>query len=163
MILSWRALSIALLGAVASWLAPAASSAGVSPHCGRPTYVHAFHVETEWSKRVYRRSEKAKVVVTVTRPPHTDPVTGNPYEPPTSVPQEDVTVTTALLTDTFPPPFDRGITDADGKVFFEIPLKEVKRGPQSARTYAEKWTNEGGCPDIVEWGEKTEPEAFKVK
>lgn len=165
MSLTGRASTLVIAGLLTAWLLPSPSSAATGALCGsKPTYVEAFHVDTKWNKKVYKRSETAKVEVTVTRPPHKDPVTGSPLEPPISTPEAGVTVTTALLTETFPPPFDRDITDDEGKVYFEIPLKDVKDpGPQHARTYAEKWTNEGGCPDIVEWGEKFEPKAIVVK
>jgi hypothetical protein len=116
----------------------------------------------KWNKKVFKPSESAKVEVTVTRPVHKDPVTGGPFDPPTSKPEEGVTVTTAVMTNTFPPPFGRDITDADGKVYMKIPLGSLKPGKYDARTYAEKWTNEGGCPDIVEWGERYEPKIFTV-
>lgn len=159
-----RALTVALACLLSAWLLPSYSSAAAVGRCaGKPTYIEAFHVETEWNKKVYKRSETAKVEVTVTRPPHKDPVTGGPLDPPASTPEEGVTVTSAIMTDTFPPPFDRDITDGDGKVYFTIPLKNVKPGKYHARHFAEKWTNEGGCPDIVEWGEKLEPNAITVK
>ncbi|MDQ3963493.1 MAG: hypothetical protein M3277_06225 [Actinomycetota bacterium] len=165
MVLTRRALSLVLLGALMSWLLPSTSTGAALAHCGAdPTRIHAFHVETVWNKKVYERSEKAIVKVTITRPAHEDPFEmGIPIPPPISIPAEEgVVVTTALLTNTFPPPFGRGETDAEGKVTFKIPLKEVKPGPVDATTYASKWTNEGGCPDIEEWGYKPEPKAFVI-
>lgn len=159
-----RALTLAVAGLLSAWLLPSTSSAAIPAMCGKPTYVHAFHVETEWSKKVYKRSESAKVEVTVTRPAHEDPGdNGIPIDPPVSTAEAGVTVTTAPMTNVFPPPFGRGITDADGKVYFKIPLKDLKPGRYDARTYGEKWTNEGGCPDIVEWGDKYEPKIITVK
>ena len=133
--------------------------------CGKPTRVHAFHVEAKWSKRVYRRSEKAVVVVTVTRPAHEDPFELGitlPVEPPISVPADGVTVTTAILTDDFWPPYGYGVTNADGQVKFKISIRELEPGKYDATHLASKWTNEGGCPDIEEWGFTFESPAVTV-
>lgn len=158
-----RVLLLTLVALLSAGLIPAATSSPL-PLCGRskPTYIEAFHVETDWAKKVYARREMAKVTVTVTRPVHKDP-TGGPFDPPASVPEEGVTVTSWLVADAFPPPFDQDITDADGKVHMTIPLQSLKPGRYDARHYAEKWTNEGGCPDIVEWGAKYELRAVTVK
>lgn len=129
----------------------------------KPTYVHAFHVETEWTKEVYRKSEKAEVTVTVTRPAHEDPADlGVPIDPPASVPAEGVTVWSTVLTDTWPPPFGYGLTDAIGQVTFKISVKKLKPGKYDVSNYAEYWTNQGGCPDIAEWGRKLDSPAFTV-
>ncbi len=161
---SRRALGLTLAGLLSAWLLPAPSSAAPLPFCAsaKPTYIEAFHVETKWNKKVYERSESAKVEVTVTRPVHKDP-TGGPFDPPASVPEEGVTVTSAFMTSIFPPPFGRDITDAQGKVFFKIPLKSLKPGKYDARTFAEKWTNQGGCPDIVEWGDKYDAKILTIR
>jgi hypothetical protein len=141
--------------------APARAGAGAG--CGRPTRVHSFHVDAQWTKKVYRTSEKAVVNLTVTRPAHEDPFElGIPLVPPVSVPQEGVTVTTAILTDAWPPPFGYGTTDDNGQLTLRIPLTEVEPGFQVATHYAEMWTNEGGCPDIQEWGFTRQDPAFKV-
>lgn len=119
----------------------------------KATYVHAFHVEAEWVKLVYRRSEKADVTVTVTRPAHEDPAgLGVPTVPPISVPEAGVTVWTTISTGSYPFPYGYGQTDAQGQVHFKIPLKLLKPGAWDVAHSAEKWTNQGGCPDIVEWG-----------
>ena len=121
----------------------------------KPTRIHAFHVTAEWTKRAYKRSEKATLTVTVTRPAHTDPLGEGmplPIEPPTSVPVEGVTVWTSLATDAWPPPYAAGTTDASGQVTMKIALKDVDPGPVDVGHYASKWTNQSGCPDIEEWG-----------
>jgi hypothetical protein len=130
----------------------------------KPTYIHAFHVETEWTKKAYRRSEKAVVKITITRPAHEDPLGLGlpPLTPPTSLPEEGVTAWTTISTNQWPPPYGYGATDALGQVTFKIPLKSLKPGRYDAATYGEKWTNQGGCPDIVEWGSKADLPAFTV-
>ena len=131
----------------------------------KPTRIHAFHVEAVWTKKVYRRSEKAVVTVTVTRPAHTDPLGEGiplPISPPTSVPEEGVAVTTALMTAAWPPPYGAGTTDAAGQVTLKIPLKDVPTGPLDVSNYASKWTNQNGCPDIEEWGWLYESPALTV-
>jgi len=158
---------VKLLGAVAGaalLLAPSAYG-NVGDACSAdPTRLQTFYVEAEWTKKAYRRSEKASVLLTVTRPADTDPTGyGIPIDRPTSVPAQDVTVTTAVAPERWPPPFGRGITNEDGQVRLKIPLGNVPRGPQAASHYASYWTNENGCPDIEEWGFLWEDPAFKVR
>ncbi len=152
-----RALAaIPILVAALAGPARGATLAGSGLRCSsKPTRVHSFHVETVWTRKVYRQSEKAVVKVTVTRPAHTDPLGEGiplPIPPPASVPEAGVTVTTALMTAAWPPPYGYGATDAAGEVTLKIPLKDVPPGAVDASTYASKWTNQGGCPDIEEWG-----------
>ena len=165
-----RSLRIGLVIAALLALLPAEGGAaparrGTRAGCGKPTRVHAFHVEAVWTKEVYRTSEKAVVTVTVTRPAHEDPVELGiplPVEPPVTVPVQDAYVTTAIITKAWPPPFGIGYTDANGQLTLKIPLKAVEPGPQVATNYATKWTNQGGCPDIEEWGFIRQDPAFKV-
>lgn len=129
----------------------------------KPTYVHAFHVEAEWTKEVYRKSEKAEVTVTVTRPAHSDPADLEiEFDPPVSVPVEGVTVTTSVNTGSYPYPYGYGQTDAQGQVHFKIPLKKLEPGPWDVSHLAEKWTNQGACPDLNEWGYLYESPGFTV-
>lgn len=155
---------VALLLLLGSSSSGAASSTAPTRHlCGKPTRIHAFHVEAEWTKKAYRSSEKAVVTVTVTRPAQEDPFElGIPIPTPVSAPEEGVGVTTSILTNRWPPPYGTGVTDDQGQVKFKIPLNGVKPGKQAAAHYASKWTNQGGCPDIEEWGFLREVPAFVV-
>lgn len=134
--------------------------------CAKPTRLYAFTVETEWASKSYAGSEKAVVEVTVTRPAPEDPgENGIPMPGQVAVPQEGATVSTTLFPKkrVFPPVFGRGLTDEDGRVRLPIPLKEISPGRVDASTYAELWTNEGGCPDIEEWGQRYDARAFTVR
>jgi hypothetical protein len=129
----------------------------------KPTQVHAFHVEAEWTKEVYRKSEKAEVTVTVTRPAHEDPADlGLPIDPPASAPVEGATVWTSVITGEYPYPYGYGVTDAMGQVHFKIPLKKLEPGKWDVSHYADKWTNQGGCPDVEEWGYLYESPGFTL-
>ncbi|MEA2453089.1 MAG: hypothetical protein QOG04_1799 [Actinomycetota bacterium] len=158
------ALLSVLLVALVPTLSGAAARARSGGLCaGRPTAVHSFHVEAEWTKKTYKRSEMAEVTVTVTRPAHEDPAGGGtPIDPPTSTPEKDVTVGTTVITERYPYPYGYGSTDANGQVHFKIPLNSLKPGSYDVSHYADKWTNRGGCPDIQEWGYLKESPGFKV-
>lgn len=158
-------LSFALVGVLAG--AGEVTAQGVRPSqaCAKPTRVHSFHVEVKWGKRAYTRGDKAVVDILVTRPAHEDPFeNGITFTPPVSFPEQDVLVSTTLLPKKylFPPVYGQGQTDENGKVRFVIPLKRVPAGRVDATTYAEKWTNQNGCPDIEEWGHKYDSPAFMV-
>lgn len=131
----------------------------------KPTQVHAFHVEAEWTKEVYSRlvDKFAPVTVTVTRPAHEDPADlGIPIDPPLNVPVEGVTVWTTVITGRYPYPYGYGQTDSLGQVHFKIPLKTLKPGKWDVSHYADKWTNQGGCPDVEEWGYLYESPGFTL-
>ncbi len=162
-----RAISLAIslaLGALWGGAAQGATDSRASARsCATPTRLYAFTVETKWARKSYKRSENAVVDVTVTRPAPEDPgENGIPVPAPVGIPQEGATVSTTLFPKkrVFPPVFDRGITDQGGRVRLAIPLKEISPGRVEASTYAELWTNEGGCPDIEEWGYHYDSPAF---
>lgn len=145
-------------------------AAGVGPdiplRCrGAATQVHAFTVQTEWNKRVFANTEKALVTVTVTRPAPEDPLgLGIPLTPPVTIPVEGANVWTSVLTGRYPFPYGFGQTDADGKVAFKISLKLLKKaGPYDVSHYASVYTNQGGCPDIEEWGYLFEARGLTIR
>jgi hypothetical protein len=118
------------------------------------TQVHAFTVQAEWTKQVLKNTEKAIVKVTVTRPPPYDPFgLGIPLPPVYAIPVEGANVWTSVITGRWPFPYGYGQTDANGQVTFKIDLRLLKKaGPYDVSHYAAVWTNQGGCPDIEEWG-----------
>lgn len=146
-------------------------AAGIGPaspplRCMRAaTQVHAFTVQVEWNKRVFRHTEKAVVTVTVTRPAPEDPLgLGIPLDPPMTVPVEGANVWTSVLTGRYPFPYGYGRTDADGKVRFKIALNLLKQaGPYDVSHYANVYTNQGGCPDIEEWGYTYESPGLSIR
>jgi hypothetical protein len=163
--MSLRVRAALVLSALLAALAPSvASAAGSGLACkAKPTAVHAFHIEAEWTKKAYRASEKAVVTLTVTRPAHEDPADlGVPFVPPVSVPEAGATVWTTINTGHYPYPYGYGVTDANGQITFKIGIEKLKPGPWDASHSAEKWTNQGGCPDIYEWGYLYQSPAFKV-
>ena len=134
-------------------------AAGVGPsiplRCkAMATQVHAFTVRAEWNKRVFKNTVKALVTVTVTRPAPEDPLgLGIPLDPPVTIPVEGANVWTSVLTGRYPFPYGYGPTDANGQVQFKIPLNLLKKsGPYDVSHYASVYRNQGGCPDIEEWG-----------
>lgn len=129
------------------------------------TQIHAFTVQVEWNKRVFRSTESAAITVTVTRPPPEDPAgLGLPIASPVNIPVEGANVWTSVLTGRYPFPYDFGQTDADGKVHFKVPLKLLtKPGRYDVSHYASVQTNQGGCPDIEEWGYLFEPQGLTIK
>ena len=129
------------------------------------TQIHAFTLEVEWNKRVFKNTEKAVVTVTVTRPAPEDPLGfGVPLASPATLPVEGANVWTSVLTGRYPFPYGYGQTDADGKVQFKIALNLLKKaGPYDVSHYANVYTNQGGCPDIEEWGYLYEAPGLTVR
>jgi hypothetical protein len=161
-----RMIKLGLVLCMGLLLAPAWAQAEVSRLCAKPTSVHAFHVAAEWdrSPAVYRRSEAAKIVVTVTRPAHEDPAGGGvPIDPPQSLPEAGVSVWSSVVTTRWPWPYGAGVTDANGQVRLRMPMKDGKPGTYDVSHYVEKWTNQGGCPDIQEWGQLYESPGVVIK
>ena len=129
------------------------------------TQVHAFSVSTEWNKRVFRNTEKALVTLTVTRPAPEDPLgLGVPLDPPVTVPVEGANVWTSVLTGRYPFPYGFGQTDANGQVQFKIALGLLdKSGPYDVSHYASVYSNQGGCPDIEEYGYLLESPGLTIR
>lgn len=146
-------------------------AAGVGPNIplrckgAAATQVHAFSITVEWNKRVFTNQEKALVTVTVTRPPPEDPLgLGIPLASPMTIPVEGANVWTSVLTGRYPFPYGFGQTDAEGKVSFKISLKLLKKaGSYDVSHYANVYTNQGGCPDIEEWGYLFEPRGITIR
>lgn len=136
-------------------LAPVSPADG-APCNGSRTVVKTFTVETKWNKRFYRPGDKAKLRVTVARPGPEDPAgNGVPLPSPILLPAEDVTVSTTLVA-RWPFPWDRAVTDADGKASLSLRIPERWDGKIPARTMASRVYNEGGpaCSDAEEQGEQ---------
>lgn len=118
------------------------------------TSIHAFTVEAKWRKRVFTNKETAAITLTVTRPAPEDPLQlGIPTDSPVSIPVEGATAWTTVLTERYPYPYGYGRTDADGKAKIKLALELLEKpGAYDVTHNAEVWTNQGGCPDIHEWG-----------
>ncbi len=165
--LSMKKVSVTVVLAMAiSMVQMAGGISGAAACAAMGTRVHAYHVETQWPKKVYRQSEKAVVKVTVTRPAHEDPAgLGVEFEPPTSVPEAGVNVATSLQTGIYPYPYAHAVTDANGQATLKLPLTDVpKKGTFDAQTLVWKIQNQGGaaCSEIEEYGYKYDPRAVTV-
>jgi hypothetical protein len=158
--------SIALAAALTSGLLSltAASSAEARP-CGAATELRTYTVTAELPKKTYKMGETVPVSITVMMPGPKDPVTEQPFTSPTYVPAEGVeTGATFYTSDNDLPVFGRGITDQNGESLVKVKLT---RGQPVRKIYAsisaQKWTNRGGCPDIVQTGYQDYPEFFTLK
>ena len=152
------------LGLLPGAIAPAAA------HCGAETvYSRMYHIEVEDLKPVYRIGEKVTFKITLTTPAREDPVgLGQPVDPPTSQPAQDVQVYVAM----FVGPQGResflygiGNSGAEGKATINVKLKQyVEPGPAHVRVYAEKYMaqNVASCFSVVFFGDKQMPNAFRV-
>ena len=172
-------LSIALLVTVVPSVVQAAprpverlQAAGVGPNIplrckGAATRVRAFTVTAEWERpsKVFTRTETAKLVVTVTRPAPEDPLDlGIPLPQAVTIPVEGANVWTSVITGRWPFPYDFDQTDAEGKVYFEVPLTLLRKpGQYPVSHYANMLTNQGGCPDIEEWGYLYDGPGVKIR
>jgi hypothetical protein len=132
---------------------------------GAATQIQAFTVTAEWNKRVFKNTEKAEVTITVTRPAPYDPLgLGIEIPPLYSIPVEGANVWTSVLTGKWPFPYGFGLTDAAGQVHFKIDLRLLKKpGPYDVTHYADLWHNQGGCPDIEEWGYLRESPGLTIR
>ena len=125
--------------------------------------VRTFHIVAEPQAESFAIGTHAKIDVTVTRPAHQDPFDlGVEYEPPASVPAENVIVGMGVhVGDVFVPGFSR--TDADGKATISLKLpRYMKPGLASMTLYAWNVVHESPCLRVEEDGFASYPEAFEV-
>ncbi len=136
-------------------LVPLAGTAGAAPCMNGEGVIvlRSLHIEAQPSKKVVAPGDKFSVKVTVTRPAHEDPADlGIQFEPPASVPAEDVTVGLSVWVGERTYFWNIGTTDANGEV--TLPLKVPARsevGPAFASISGRHWIK-NDCPDILEDG-----------
>ncbi len=154
--ISALALVLTLVPGAAATAAPAACGASAA------TTLRTFHIVAKPHKKTYRLGEVAKVNVKVTRPAHEDPVAaGIEFEPPVSVPADDVNVSVGLyVNESYL--YGVGVTDADGEATVSIKMTAPKPGWARADVAAREFYNRGGCPDIEEEGYVSYPRFFKA-
>ncbi|HWL65400.1 MAG TPA: hypothetical protein VNP73_05440 [Actinomycetota bacterium] len=121
----------------------------------RLVYVYSLHIEAKPGKKAYRRGDKVKVLIRVTRPAEEDPAGQGQQLPPTvSEPAEGATVGGIIwVGDDYS--WDQGaITDANGEAVLNIPTrKNFDVGMARADFVAEiVHYNNNGCPDVRELG-----------
>jgi hypothetical protein len=156
--------SIALVAAFASGLLtlPALPSANA---CGAATELKSYTVTAKIPKKSYRMGQTVPVSITVVMPGPKDPLADQEFTSPTYIPAEGVeTGATFYTSDDDLPVFGRGVTDQNGESLVKVRLD---RGDPVRKVYAsisaQKWTNRGGCPDIVQTGYAEYPEFFTLK
>ena len=146
---------VAALGLVGSLLAAPASatSSGAACSSGAVLVLRSLHITAVPSKKVVKPGEKFTVDVTVTRPAHEDPVgNGITFEPPMSVPAEDVTVGLSVWVGERTYFWQIGLSDAEGKetMTLKVPAN-AEAGKALAAASARHWIK-NDCPDILEDG-----------
>ena len=128
--------------------------------------LYTLHIEAAPAKKEYRRGEKVKVLMTVTRPGDEDPSGQGQTMPPTvNEPAEGVTVGGIVWSgDDYS--WDSGaVTDSEGKAVLNIPIrKNFTTGLARADFVAEltHYSN-NGCPDIRELGFRSYEEFVRIK
>ncbi len=145
-------------------LLPAAGASAAPAACGSSaaTTLRTFHIVAEPHKKTYRLGDVVKVDLKVTRPAHEDPVdAGVEFEPPVSVPAEDVDVSVGLYVGGHYL-YGVGVTDANGEETISIKLTASQPGWVRADIAGRQFYNRGGCPDIEEEGYVSYPKFFKA-
>ena len=153
------ALSIAV-ALLASFLAAPTAAAAPRPGskaCSSAVLVlRTLHVEAVPSKKVVKPGDKFTVDVTVTRPAHEDPVgQGIEFDPPASLPAENVTVGLSVWVGERTYFWQVGLTDAEGKdtLTLKVPAN-AETGEALAMVSGRYWIK-SDCPDILEDGYAT--------
>ncbi len=127
--------------------------------------LYTLHIEAKPAKKTYRRGDKVKVFMEVTRPAEEDPA-GNrtPMPRPTFEPAADVDVAMTLSIN-YTYTWDTGVTDEDGKATLLIPYpKDGHTGWARGDASAEKMHySNNGCPDVREVGYRSYPKFVKIE
>ena len=155
--------------AVRSLLAAPASATTSAPRetgaaCSAAVLVlRSLHVTATPSKKVVKPGDKFTVDVTVTRPAHEDPVgEGMTFDPPASLPAEDVTVGLSIWVGERTYFWQVGLTDAEGTDTLQLKVPaNAEPGKALAAASARHWIK-NDCPDILEDGYTTYPKFVKI-
>lgn len=148
---------VAVLALTGSLLVAPASATTSKPRgtaCSSAVLVlRSLNVTAVPSKKTLKPGEKFTVDFTVTRPAGEDPVgNGVTFDPPASVPAENVTVGLSIWVGDRTYFWQIGLTDAEGKD--TLPLKvpaNAEGGKALASASARRWIK-SDCPDILEDG-----------
>lgn len=154
-----------LASLVAGPTAASAAPASASNACSSAVLVlRTFNVEAVPSKKVVSPGDKFTVDVTVTRPAGEDPAgQGIEFEPPASLPAENVTVGLSIWVGKRTYFWQVGLTDAEGKdtLAVKVPANS-ETGETLAMVSARNWVK-SDCPDILEDGYSTYAPFVTVK
>ena len=125
--------------------------------------LRTLHIEAVPSKKKVQPGESFTVDVTVTRPAHEDPIgQGIEFEPPASVPAENVTVGLSVYVGERTYFWQIGLTDAEGKDTLKLKVPaSSEHGTALAVASARYWVK-NDCPDILEDGYSYYPDFVKV-
>jgi hypothetical protein len=146
--------ALALVGSLMAAPASADVRGASGTACSSAVLVlRSLHVVAEPSKKFVKPGDKFTVDVTVTRPAHEDPVgEGIEFEPPASVPAEDVTVGLSVWVGERTYFWQVGLTDAEGKDTLSLKVpKNAEAGEALASASGRHWIK-SDCPDILEDG-----------
>lgn len=145
---------LALMGSLLAAPASATTSNGAGAACSSAVLVlRSLHITAVPSKKTVKPGEKFTVDVTVTRPAHEDPLgNGVAFDPPTTVPAEDVTVGLSVWVGERTYFWQIGLTDAEGKDTLRLKVPaNAETGEALASASARHWIK-NDCPDILEDG-----------
>ena len=149
--------AVALVGTLLAAPASARPTSASGSACSAAVLVlRSLHVVAVPSKTKVKPGERFTVDVTVTRPAHEDPADqGMEFEPPASLPAEDVTVGLSVWVGERTYFWQVGLTDAEGKDTLSLRVpKNAEAGKALASASARHWIK-NDCPDILEDGYTT--------
>ena len=155
---------VASLALLASLMAgPASATSGDGACSSSVVVLRTLHVVATPSKKVLKPGDRFTVNVKVTRPAHEDPVgQGLEFEPPASVPAEDVTVGLSVWVGERTYFWQVGLTDAAGEdtLSMKVPAN-AEGGTALASASARHWIK-NDCPDILEDGYTNYPSFVRI-
>jgi hypothetical protein len=125
--------------------------------------LRTYHVVVKADRKTYRIGQTAKMTATVTRPAHEDPFgQGIQFDPPTSLPAEDVVVGVGLsVGDVYL--YGHGTTKANGKAIIKIRITPyTPPGTAAADVFARKTQVRTVCASLEEVGYRHEAKLFNV-
>ena len=145
---------LAALTLLSTLLAAPASAAATGTGCGGAVLVlRTLHVVATPSKTKVRPGEKFTVKVKVTRPAHEDPLgNGVEFEPPASVPAEDITVGLSVWVGERTYFWQVGITDANGVSVLKLKVPNNSESGEALASASGRHWIKNDCPDILEDG-----------
>ena len=145
--------ALALMGSLLAAPASATTNGGDAACSSAVLVLRSLHVTATPSKKTVKPGEKFTVDVTVTRPAHEDPAgNGMTFDPPASVPAEDVTVGLSVWVGDRTYFWQIGLTDAEGKDTLRLKVPANAEGGEALASASARHWIKNDCPDILEDG-----------
>jgi hypothetical protein len=145
--------ALALMGSLLAAPASATASKEGGACSAAVLVLRSLYVTAVPSKKTVKPGEKFTVDVTVTRPAHEDPVgNGMSFEPPTSLPAEDITVGLSIWVGERTYFWQIGLTDAEGKDTLNLKVPANAEGGKALASASARHWIKSDCPDILEDG-----------